>query len=174
MNNSTIAWKTRARIPLGEAEPAGAPSSTCTRDSTRCRSSSSMRSLPESSGRSCATEAGGRKPWSRRRTTDVSPAEGVPKGLATRGADAAGMGRVVVPRRRIARGRAKRRGVLRGIMQNQSLLSRWRRTWFFDNWPSRQRLANMPTRALALRWRRARVDMFTGLFAECKKPSCPL
>ena len=67
----------------------------------------------ESSGRSCATEAGRRKPWSRRRTTDVSPAEGVPKGLATRGADAAGMGRVVVPRRRIARGRAKRRGVLR-------------------------------------------------------------
>ena len=67
----------------------------------------------ESSGRSCATEAGRRKPWSRRRTTDISPAEGVPKGLATRGADAAGMGRVVVPRRRIARGRAKRRGVLR-------------------------------------------------------------
>ena len=113
VNNSTIAWKTRARIPLGEAEPAGAPSSTCTRDSTRCRSSSSMRSLPESSGRSCATEAGRQKPWSRRRTTAVSPAEGVPKGLATRGADAAGMGRVVVPRRRIARGRAKRRGVLR-------------------------------------------------------------
>ena len=25
MNTSTIAWKTRARIPLGEAEPAGAP-----------------------------------------------------------------------------------------------------------------------------------------------------
>ena len=113
VNNSTIAWKTRALIPLGEAEPAGAPSSTCTRDSTRCRSSSSMRSLPESSGRSCATEAGRRKPRSRRRTTDVSPAEGVPKGLATRGADAAGMGRAVVPRRRIAIGRAKRRGVLR-------------------------------------------------------------
>ena len=37
-----------------------------------------------------------------------------------------------------------------GIMQNQSLLSRWRRTWFFDNWLNGQRLANMPTRALAL------------------------
>ena len=62
------------------------------------------------------SRAGGsrrRKPRSRRRTTAVSPAEGVPKGLATRGADTAGMGRVVVPRRRIARGRAKRRGVLR-------------------------------------------------------------
>ena len=46
--------------------------------------------------------------------------------------------------------REARRSRPQGIMQNQSLLSRWRRTWFFDNWLNGQRLANMPTRALAL------------------------